>query len=107
MLSSQSKKKIKFYLFSSHKKDIFSCIEYIKKFAKTSNLMLSGPIPFKLKKLVVPCRKSVDGEGSETWDHWQLKVYKFLFLFDQNKYFFEKLISLKIPPTVTLKLIIA
>lgn len=99
------KKKIKFYILGANKKEIFFCINEIKLFAKKAGVILSGPIPFKKKKITIPCRKSVDGEGSETWEHWQLKIYKFLFIFDQNKTFFETLISYSFPKTISLKLI--
>ena len=33
-------------------------------------------IPLPTRRLVVPCRKSPDGEGSETWDHWEMRIHK-------------------------------
>ena len=37
---------------------------------------LRCPIPLPTRKLVVPCRKSPDGEGAETWDHWEMRIHK-------------------------------
>lgn len=40
----------------------------IKMIAERTGIAYSGPIPLPTKRLRVPCRKSPDGEGSETWD---------------------------------------
>jgi len=48
----------------------------IKEIAERTGVNLAGPIPLPTKKLVVPTRKSPDGEGTETWDRWQMRVHK-------------------------------
>ena len=50
--------------------------EKISKTVKSSGAIVSGPIPLPTRRLVVPCRKSPDGEGAETWDHWEMRVHK-------------------------------
>ena len=42
----------------------------LKKIAERTGVDLSGPIPLPTKKLVVPTRKSPDGEGKETWENY-------------------------------------
>ena len=44
--------------------------------AKRTGADVRGPIPLPTRKLVVPCRKSPDGEGAETWDHWEMRIHK-------------------------------
>lgn len=36
----------------------------------------SGPIPLPTKRMKVTCRKSVSGEGTATWDRWEMRVHK-------------------------------
>ena len=50
--------------------------EEIVNTAKRTGAQVKGPIPLPTKKLLVPCRKSPDGEGAETWDHWEMRVHK-------------------------------
>ena len=50
--------------------------EQIQQISDETGVKLRGPIPLPTRRIVVPCRKSPDGEGSETWDHWEMRVHK-------------------------------
>ena len=50
--------------------DVDMVCQQIKHISDETGVKLRGPIPLPTKKLLVPCRKSPDGEGAETWDHW-------------------------------------
>ena len=56
--------------------DVDSVCDSIRTICETTGLKLRGPIPLPTRKLVVPCRKSPDGEGSETWDRWEMRIHK-------------------------------
>jgi small subunit ribosomal protein S10 len=56
----------------------------IKEISQRTGIKMSGPIPLPTKRLVVPVRKSPDGEGSETWDHWEMRVHKRLIDLDAS-----------------------
>ena len=56
--------------------DVDSVCDSIRSICETTGLKLRGPIPLPTRKLVVPCRKSPDGEGSETWDRWEMRIHK-------------------------------
>ena len=47
--------------------------DQLKKISERTGVDLSGPIPLPTKKLVVPTRKSPDGEGKATWEKWELR----------------------------------
>lgn len=57
-------------------KELDEICSQVKKIAERTGVAISGPIPLPTKKLVVPVRKSPDGEGTETWDHWELRIHK-------------------------------
>ena len=44
--------------------------------AKTQNVKISGPVRLPNKHLRICCRRTPCGEGSKTWDNWELTVYK-------------------------------
>ena len=48
----------------------------IKQISDDKSVQIRGPIPLPTRRLVVPTRKSPDGEGSETWDHWEMRIHK-------------------------------
>ena len=56
----------------------------IKGISQRTGVDIRGPVPLPTKKLRVPCRKSPDGEGSETWDHWEKRIHKRLIDLDAD-----------------------
>jgi len=48
----------------------------IKEIAEKTGVEMRGPIPLPTKKLRVTTRKSPDGEGSETWERYEMRVHK-------------------------------
>jgi len=49
---------------------------YISDIAKKTGVEMRGPIPLPTKKLRVTTRKSPDGEGTATWDRFEMRVHK-------------------------------
>ena len=56
--------------------DIDEVCASIRNISEQTGVQLRGPIPLPTRRLVVPCRKAPDGEGSETWDHWEMRIHK-------------------------------
>ena len=48
----------------------------IKEIAQKTGVELKGPIPLPTKKLKVTTRKSPDGEGTATWERYEMRVHK-------------------------------
>ena len=48
----------------------------IKDIAEKTGVDMRGPIPLPTKKLRVTTRKSPDGEGTETWERYEMRVHK-------------------------------
>ncbi len=48
----------------------------IRDIAEKTGVAMSGPVPLPTKKLRVTTRKSPDGEGTETWERYELRVHK-------------------------------
>jgi small subunit ribosomal protein S10 len=44
--------------------------------AKNTGVKFSGPINLPTKKMKVSTRRSPDGEGSETWERWEMRIHK-------------------------------
>ena len=53
--------------------DVDEVCDRIKAICENSGVAMRGPIPLPTRRLVVPCRKSPDGEGCETYDLWGLE----------------------------------
>jgi len=48
----------------------------IKDIADKTGVDIKGPIPLPTKILRVTTRKSPDGEGTETWERYEMRVHK-------------------------------
>ena len=66
----------KIKLTGENHQDVDLVCSQIKAICDATGVKLRGPIPLPTRRLVVPCRKSPDGEGAETWDHWEMRVHK-------------------------------
>ncbi len=44
--------------------------------AEKTGVSLRGPIPLPTKKLRITTRKSPDGEGSATWERYEMRIHK-------------------------------
>ncbi len=49
---------------------------YIKDIAEKTGVAMRGPIPLPSKRLRVTTRKSPGGDGTATWDHFEMRVHK-------------------------------
>jgi small subunit ribosomal protein S20e len=52
-----------------------SLIENAKK-KEADGVTIRGPTRMPTKTLRITCRKTPCGEGSKTWDRWELRIYK-------------------------------
>jgi small subunit ribosomal protein S10 len=48
----------------------------IKEITEKTGVDMRGPIPLPTKKLKVTTRKSPDGEGTATWERYEMRVHK-------------------------------
>jgi small subunit ribosomal protein S10 len=80
--------------------------DQIKKIAERTGIRLRGPIPLPTKRLVVPCRKSPDGEGSETWDRWEMRIHKRLIEIDAQDRALRQLMRVQVPDGVNIEIML-
>ncbi|MEM0155994.1 MAG: 30S ribosomal protein S10 [Thermoplasmataceae archaeon] len=76
----------------------------IKGIAKRTGVEVHGPVPLPTKRLVVPVRKSPDGEGSPTWDRWEMRVHKRLIDVDADERTLRQLMRIPIPDGVQIEI---
>ena len=77
----------------------------IKGISQRTGVDIRGPVPLPTKKLKVPCRKSPDGEGSETWDRWEMRIHKRLIdILDPSKKTADALMRLELPAGVSIEI---
>jgi small subunit ribosomal protein S10 len=87
-------------------KDIDRICSQIKEIANKTGVEISGPIPLPTKRLVVPVRKAPDGEGSETWDHWEMRVHKRLIDISADERALRQIMRIQVPKDVNIEIVL-
>jgi small subunit ribosomal protein S10 len=98
--------KARIKLSSIDHKKLDEICQQVKRIVETTGVRMSGPIPLPTKKLVVPCRKSPDGEGSATWDHWEMRIHKRLIDLEADERALRQLMRIPIPKDVHIEIVL-
>ena len=93
-------------LSSTDPKKVDSVCLQIKTISERTGVSMSGPIPLPTKKLLVPVRKSPDGEGSETWERWEMRIHKRLIDLDADERALRQLMRIQVPDGVNIEIIL-
>jgi len=75
--------------------------------AKDKNLRVKGPVRLPTKVLKITTRKSPCGEGSKTWDRYELKIHKRLIDLHASSEVVKQITSLNLEPGVEVEVTIS
>lgn len=87
-------------LMSTQHKALDKIAQQMKEIAQRTGVKIRGPIPLPTKKLVVPVRKSPCGNGTATWDKWQLRIHKRLIDIDADERTLRQIMQINVDPQV-------
>ena len=76
----------------------------IKNISKRIGVKLVGPIPLPTKKLVVPTRRTPCGDGSNTWDRYEMRVHKRLIEIDARDRVMRSIMRIRVPNEVYIEM---
>ena len=79
-------------------------IDRIKTIASGAGIPISGPIPLPTKRLKVTTRKSPCGDGTATFDRYEMRIHKRLIDLPANEKVLHSIMRLKIPKNVDIKI---
>lgn len=54
----------------------------------------------------MPTRKAPDGEGSSTWDHWEMRVHKRLIDLDADERALRQLMRIQVPKDISIEIVL-
>ena len=95
-------------LTGENHRDIDQVAHQIKLICDSGGVKLRGPIPLPTRRLVVPVRRAPDGEGSETYDHYEMRVHKRLLEMDitsgKDESALRNVARIDIPDTVSIEI---
>lgn len=76
----------------------------ISELAKKSGINISGPVPLPTKKLKVTTRKSPCGDGTATFDNFEMRIHKRLIDLPSNEKVLHHIMRMQIPKNVNIKI---
>jgi small subunit ribosomal protein S10 len=78
--------------------------EQVKEIASKTGVDISGPVPLPTKRLRVPVRKSPSGDGTETWDRWEMRVHKRLIDIPADERTMRQIMRVNVPDGVNIEI---
>jgi small subunit ribosomal protein S10 len=76
----------------------------IKDIASNAGMPVSGPIPLPTKRLKVTTRKSPCGNGTATFDRFEMRIHKRIIDLPSNDKILHNIMRISIPRTVKIKI---
>ncbi|KIY69060.1 ribosomal protein S1 [Cylindrobasidium torrendii FP15055 ss-10] len=98
--------KIRITLTSSNVKNLEKFSGELIDRAKVKQLRVKGPVRLPTKVLKITTRKTPCGEGSKTWDRYELKVHKRLIDLHSSSEIVKQITSISLEPGVEVEVTI-
>jgi len=96
--------KVRIKLQSVEIEQLNDVIGRIKDIASAVGVPISGPIPLPTKRLKVTTRKSPCGDGTATFDRFEMRIHKRVVDVPSNDRVLHSVMRIPIPRTVKIKI---
>lgn len=96
--------KVRIKLKSMNIEQLNKICSEIKDLASKSGITISGPIPLPTKKLKITTRKSPCGDGTATFDNFEMRIHSRVIDIPADDRVLHAVMRLYIPRNVTIKI---
>ena len=96
--------KVRIKLKSMSIEELNKICNQIKEIANKAGTPISGPIPLPTKKLKITTRKSPCGDGTATFDNYEMRIHSRLIDIPADDRVLHAVMRLYIPRSVTIKI---
>ena len=93
-------RKARIRLSSTDYKKLEEICEELKAIAIKTGVKMNGPVPLPTKRLRLPVLKTPCGEGTATWDRWELRIHKRLIDIDSEERVMRQIMRIRVPEEV-------
>ena len=91
-------------LTSSNVEQLDTLAREIRDIAEKTGVKCKGPQPLPTKRLKITTRRAPTGEGTHTFDHWQLRIHRRLIYIEPNERAIRQITKLTIPDDVKIEI---
>ncbi len=88
---------------TDHKKLEEVCRQ-VREIAEKTGVEMSGPIPLPTKRLRVPVRRSPSGDGTATWEKWEMRIHKRLIDIEADERTMRQIMRVRVPDGVNIEI---
>jgi small subunit ribosomal protein S10 len=94
-------------LVSTTSVDIDAIAKQIKTIADSIQVKSRGPVPLPTRRLSHTTRKTPCGDGSHTYEKWEMRVHKRLIIIDGSEQALRQIMRIRVPDTVQIEISLA
>jgi small subunit ribosomal protein S10 len=87
-------------LTSANVENITQVCDDIKGMTERTGVKVRGPQPLPTKKLKIVTRKAPSGQGTNTYDRWEMRVHRRIIDMDADDRTMRQLMKLRVPEDV-------
>lgn len=84
--------------------DLDSVCTQIKGIAERTGVAMKGPVPLPTKRLNISTRKTPCGDGSDTYEKWELRICKRLIEINADDRVLREIMRISIPSSVNVEM---
>ena len=96
--------KVRIKLSGEDPKALDNVVGQIKNLADTLSMTFIGPVRLPRRKLEIACRRTPCGDGTDTYEHWEKRVYKRLCDVEGDEKYIKQILRIKVPTNVFVKI---
>ena len=100
----KSLQKARIRLSGTDPKKLDDVCKQISEIAERTGVNMSGPIPLPTRRIIIPTKKAPDGEGTITWDKWELRIHKRLIDMEADERAMRQIMRVQVPEDVTIEI---
>jgi len=79
-------------------------IDKVRSVVKKTGVKMFGPVPLPTKILRIASQKNPSGQGTTTWDHYELRIHKRLLDINADERSMTFLLKIMFPETVLVEI---
>ena len=96
--------KIRIKLSGEDSKALDNVVGQIRELSSTLNMKFIGPVRLPRKRLEITCRRTPCGDGTDTFEHWEKRIYKRLVDIEGDEKYIKQVLRIKVPTKVFVKI---
>lgn len=96
--------KARIKLVGKNPKELEEVCKQIKEITKATGVEMKGPIPLPTKRLRITTRRTPCGDGSDTYEKWEMRVHKRIIDVAGDEKTLRQIMRVRVPDTVHIEI---